>query len=109
MGVCVYMCVYACVCVYDVSSSRGTTSSSCEAGAASCREGARVDRVQSARLAVWGCARSHQSASVTVEATYELLHSTRPGLTLTLVNKTSDTDLGNTMSAPHGGERATVC
>ena len=26
-----------------------------------------------------------------------------------LVNKKSDTDLGNTQSAPRGGERATVC
>jgi len=26
-----------------------------------------------------------------------------------LVNKGSDTDLGNTQSAPRGGERATVC
>ena len=26
-----------------------------------------------------------------------------------MVNRRSDTDLGNTQSAPRGGERATVC
>ena len=50
-----------------------------------------------ARAAAGGEAKAHSVAQKVIIYIYKL------------VNKRSDTDLGNTQSAPRGGERSTVC